>query len=64
MKHGFGVYTWPEGQVYKGNWVDGMQHGLGTYSYCDQGQTIVKYGLWKNGTRQQFFTVSIKKDLD
>ena len=22
-KHGYGIYTWPDGRVYKGYWKDG-----------------------------------------
>ncbi|CAE7640455.1 PIP5K8, partial [Symbiodinium necroappetens] len=25
--------TWPEGQVYEGEWKDGLRHGKGTYTY-------------------------------
>lgn len=30
-KHGYGVFTWTDGRQYKGYWINGMQHGLGTY---------------------------------
>ena len=31
-KCGYGIYTWPDGRIYKGYWLDGKQHGLGQYS--------------------------------
>ena len=30
-KQGFGVFTWPDGRMYEGEWFDGKQHGKGTY---------------------------------
>lgn len=29
-KHGYGVYKWPSGRMYKGQWSDNMMHGDGT----------------------------------
>ena len=28
----YGVFTWPDGRKYKGNWENGKQHRLGVYS--------------------------------
>jgi hypothetical protein len=28
-KHGFGIYTWANGQKYEGKWENGKQHGEG-----------------------------------
>ena len=32
-KHGYGVYSYPNGDIYKGNWHNGMKHGEGEYIY-------------------------------
>ena len=36
---GSGVYTWKNGDIYDGDWVDGMKHG---------------YGVWKNKGGDQY----------
>ena len=28
-KHGYGIYYWTDGDVYKGHWVKGKRHGEG-----------------------------------
>lgn len=28
-RQGFGIYTWKNGNVYEGEWVDGGKNGLG-----------------------------------
>lgn len=30
-KNGYGEFEWADGKVYKGNWVNGKQHGKGLY---------------------------------
>ncbi len=30
-KEGYGVFTFKDGRVYKGQWLNGKQHGRGTY---------------------------------
>ncbi|RTZ82742.1 MAG: membrane-binding protein, partial [SAR324 cluster bacterium] len=34
-KHGEGVYSFSDGDRYKGNWRDGRKHGQGTYTFSD-----------------------------
>ena len=29
LEHGYGVFTWPDGSQYEGNWVYEKQHGKG-----------------------------------
>lgn len=31
MKHGYGIFYWGDGRIYKGMWKDGKQHGEGEY---------------------------------
>jgi hypothetical protein len=42
--HGKGVYTWPDGMTYDGEWKDGDMHGKGVRTWPD-GQTYD--GEWK-----------------
>ena len=37
VKHGNGVYTYPNGDVYDGEWMNGTRHGKGKYSYKEDG---------------------------
>jgi hypothetical protein len=52
-KHGFGIYTWADGRCYEGFWWKGKQHGLGTYFVPKEQK--VKYGLWEDGKRIEWF---------
>ena len=31
MKHGYGIYHWPDGSVYHGDWVHNAISGQGIY---------------------------------
>ncbi|CDW71402.1 UNKNOWN [Stylonychia lemnae] len=53
-KHGFGVYTWADGRCYEGYWWKGKQHGIGTYVVPKEDK--VKYGLWEDGKRIEWFS--------
>ena len=37
LKHGQGVYTYPNGDVYEGEWKNGLRHGNGRYTYKEDG---------------------------
>ena len=52
-KHGFGVYTWADGRCYEGYWLKGKQHGIGTYLVLKESK--VKFGLWEDGKRTEWF---------
>ena len=43
-----GKVTWPDGRVYEGMWLNGLQHGEGKYKGKDD---IWKEGVWENGKR-------------
>ena len=44
--HGFGVYTWADGRLYEGHYVDDKKEGHGVFVWPD-GR---KYdGAWMNG---------------
>jgi len=44
--HGQGLYKWPDGRWYDGNYVDDKKDGYGVYTYPD-GRSYK--GQWKNG---------------
>jgi hypothetical protein len=46
-KHGKGTYTYSDGSKYSGEWVDGLQHGVG--SIIDADSTFERKGIWANG---------------
>lgn len=43
-----GVYTWPGGEKYEGEWVEGQMDGEGTKHYTGGERYI---GHWKSGKR-------------
>ncbi len=47
-RHGYGIYTWNNGDVYEGDWVDDKRHGHGKQSYHN-GYTYI--GEWKDDKR-------------
>ena len=47
-KQGYGVFHWPDGRKYVGDWYNGKQHGNGTY-FNAEGEA--REGCWKEGKR-------------
>lgn len=47
-RHGEGLFTYPNGDTYSGNWKWGKKHGKGTYIYKDTGMKIE--GQWDLGS--------------
>ena len=45
-KHGYGVFTWESGNMYKGNYVEDERDGYGEMYWTDG--TVYK-GQWKKG---------------
>ena len=41
-----GTFTWPDGAVYQGDFVNGQRHGQGKYTFSDGG---CYEGSWKDG---------------
>lgn len=33
--HGTGIYNWPDGRRYEGDYINDKKHGFGTYTYPD-----------------------------
>lgn len=47
-QHGEGVFEWPDGRKYIGQWRKGKQHGRGTYITANGER---KVGEWNEGKR-------------
>jgi len=47
-KEGQGVFYWPDGRKYDGQWLNGKQDGIGVYSTAN-GKS--RKGEWKDGKR-------------
>ena len=52
LKSGYGIFKWPTGRIYEGEWLEGKQHGSG--KTCDK-NGIIKFGLWQYGKRIKLF---------
>ena len=50
-KEGYGEFTWPNGNTYKGHWFDGKQHGEGVIFNAQTNQT--SHGVWIKGKRDK-----------
>ena len=48
-KQGYGVYKFENGDVYAGEWKDGLRHGYGVLNYQDSGAKFS--GFWENDKR-------------
>ena len=46
--HGFGTYSYPNGNKYEGEWMDGNRHGKGTIHYLNGDKYV---GDWVNGNK-------------
>ena len=33
--HGKGIYSWPDGRKYDGDYKEDKKHGIGTYTWAD-----------------------------
>lgn len=48
-KQGYGIYTWPNGDVFMGQWVDEVRHGGGIFRSADGREYI---GAWAGNVRE------------
>ena len=46
---GYGVFNWPDGRVYKGEYVNDKKEGYGEFEWSD-GRKY--YGFWKEGKQK------------
>jgi hypothetical protein len=47
QKHGEGKFTYPNKDIYKGEWKDNLRHGVGTYFFAIS-MSQVHHLLWTN----------------
>ena len=50
-QHGEGLFEWPDGRKYKGNWENGKRHGNGIY-WDRKGRRFHK--MWRNGSITEY----------
>lgn len=46
FRHGHGIYTWPDGRQYEGEYYNDKKHGFGIYTWAD-GRRYE--GNWEHG---------------
>ena len=51
-KDGIGLFEWPDGKKYKGEWKNGKQHGLG--EYFNVNTKTWRKGMWEFGRRKKW----------
>jgi hypothetical protein len=56
MKHGRGIYIWPSGSSYNGQWFEGAKNGRGVM--VDPQGNITHDGMWKHDKPVLEFRVS------
>ena len=56
--HGYGRYTWKDGRVYEGYYVNDKKHGKGTFYEIDG---RVFEGEWRGGKRTGRGKIRLKK---
>ena len=49
MKHGHGIFYWPDGTFYDGEWQNDRREGQGTLHFCGGGNYT---GGWKNNKKE------------
>jgi len=59
-RNGLGKMTYPNGDIYHGEWVDGKMHGEGSYTYKKTGD--VYSGTWVQNKKQGKGDYSFGKD--
>jgi len=47
LPQGEGIYTYSNGNMYTGEWVEGMRHGIGKYIMKTDGKDSIQSGLWQ-----------------
>ena len=64
-KDGKGLFEWPDGKKYNGEWKNGKQHGFG--EYFNVADKTWKKGIWEFGRRKKWLDeseaeVEVEKD--
>jgi len=50
LPEGTGTYTWADGSVYTGEWVEGLRQGIGKFTKLTKEKDSTQDGLWLNDT--------------
>jgi hypothetical protein len=45
--NGYGTYTWANGNIYTGEWIEGMRHGIGKLTMKTKAGDSIQNGLWQ-----------------
>ena len=48
--HGFGIFTWPDGRVYEGEYKNNLKWGHGKFTWPDKeetGKSRIYEGKWE-----------------
>ena len=48
-REGRGIYKYPNGDVYEGEWTNNVLHGYGKYTWNNEGRSTE--GMWKLGKK-------------
>jgi hypothetical protein len=68
LPSGYGTYTWANGDIYTGEWSEGMRHGIGKMSLKIDGVDSIRNGLWQKdvykGPKPRNPYVSYKEGVD
>ena len=59
--HGKGVYTWPDGNRYTGEYINGKKEGWGVYTWSS-GKEFE--GTWKNGRQDGYGYMRIHSKVE
>ncbi len=49
-REGYGIYKYPNGDFYEGEWLENVQDGYGKYTWSETGATTE--GLWRSGQKE------------
>jgi hypothetical protein len=47
LPNGYGTYTWANGNIYTGEWIEGMRHGIGKLTMKTTSGDSIQNGLWQ-----------------
>lgn len=56
---GYGIYTWRDGRVYKGEYRDDKKHGFGIYKWADGREYA---GNWYRGKQYGLGTYYVPRE--
>jgi hypothetical protein len=48
-RDGYGIYKYPNGDMYQGEWLENQPHGKGKYTWAHENRTTE--GMWRHGRK-------------